>query len=129
TGKLSPGLRTLVAVGIDLLVLVAAAVVGYVSLDLMSIAATSNTPILDINAAWLILPLAVGLTLVALFAIERLIYDYAPRVVFQAACVVGLLVCLVYAISIVPSLHLGNGAALGVMLAAFLFAVLMGLPV
>jgi tripartite ATP-independent transporter DctM subunit len=128
-GKLSSRLRSLVASGIDMLVLVAAAVVGYVSLDLMAISATSNTPILDINAAWLILPLAVGLTLVAIFAVERLFYDYPLRVVLPAVCVVGLLVLVVYAISTVPALHLGNGAALGVMLVAFLFAVLMGLPV
>jgi tripartite ATP-independent transporter DctM subunit len=129
TAKLSPRLRIVVASGVDLLVLVAAVVVGYVSLDLLAISATSNTPILDINAAWLILPLAVGLTLVAIFAIERLIYDYPPHAVLPAACVVGLLVSLLYAISVVPSLHLGNGAALGAMLVAFLFAVLMGLPV
>ena len=129
TGKFSPKWRESVAVAIDLLVLVAAAVVGYVSLDLLSISATSNTPILDINAAWLILPLTVGLALIALFAIERLVYEYAPRVVFRALCVVAPMVGIIYAVSVVPSLHLGNGTALGVMLAAFLLAVLLGLPV
>src|ERR1700722_11523187 len=129
TGKLSPRWKTSFAVGIDLLILVAAVVVGYVSLDLLSISATSNTPILQINAAWLILPLTVGLTLVALFVIERLVYAYPPRAVIPAACVVVLLVGVVYAISAAPSLHLGNGTALGVMLIAFLLAVLLGLPV
>src|SRR3984957_11681183 len=129
TGKLSPRWKTSFAVGIDLLILVAAVVVGYVSLDLLSISATSNTPILQINAAWLILPLTVGLTLVALFVIERLVYAYPPRAVIPAACVVVLLVGVVYASSAAPSLHLGNGAALGVMLIAFLLAVLLGLPV
>ena len=129
TGKFSPKWRESVAVAIDLLILVAAAVVGYVSLDLLSISATSNTPILDINAAWLILPLTVGLALIALFAIERLVYEHAPRRVVPALCIVVPLVCIVYAVSIVPSLHLGNGTALGVMLAAFLLAVLLGLPV
>ena len=81
----SPRWRTSFAIGIDLLILVAAAV-GYVSLDLLSISATSNTPILEINAAWLILPLTVGLVLVALFVIERLVYDCAPRaVIFRPA--------------------------------------------
>ena len=47
----------------------------------------------------------------------------------SAVFVVALLVGTVYAISIVPSLHFGNGAALGVMLVAFLLAVLLGLPV
>lgn len=129
TGKFSPKWRESVAVAIDLLILVAAAVVGYVSLDLLSISATSNTPILDINAAWLILPLTVGLALIALFAIERLVYEYAPRMVVRALCVVAPMVGMIYAVSVVPSLHLGNGTALGVMLAAFLLAVLLGLPV
>src|SRR5580692_4942240 len=118
TGKLSPRWKTSFAVGIDLLILVAAVVVGYVSLDLLSISATSNTPILQINAAWVVLPLTVGLTLTALFAIERLIYVYPPRAVIPAVAVVALLVGAVYAISAAPSLHLGNGAALAVMLAA-----------
>ncbi|WP_249780871.1 TRAP transporter large permease subunit [Bradyrhizobium sp. dw_78] len=129
TGKFSPRWRTSFAIGIDLLILVAAAVVGYVSLDLLAISATSNTPILQINAAWLVLPLTVGLALTALFAIERLVYVHALRDVVPAACVIVLLVGLVYAVSVVPSLHLDNGAALGVMLIAFLLAVLLGLPV
>ena len=118
TGKLSPRWKISFAVGIDLLILVAAVVVGYVSLDLLSISATSNTTILQINAAWLILPLTVGLALVALFVIERLVYAYPPRAVVPAACVVALLVAIVYAISAAPSLHLGNGTALGVIRAA-----------
>src|ERR1700760_2685335 len=125
TGRFSPRWRTSVAIGIDLLILVAALTVGYVSLDLLSISATSNTPILDINAAWLVLPLTVGMVLVALFAIERLLLFHAPRAAIPALAVVALLVGLVYAISAAPSLHLDNGAALGVMLLAFL----LGLPV
>jgi tripartite ATP-independent transporter DctM subunit len=129
TGKLSPPWRNSFAIGIDLLILIAAVVVGYVSLDLLSISSTSDTPILQINAAWLVLPLTVGLSLTALFALERLFYVYALRAVIPVAVVVALLAGLVYAISAVPSLHLGNGAALGIMLAAFLLAVLLGLPV
>jgi tripartite ATP-independent transporter DctM subunit len=129
TGKFSPRWRASVAVAIDALILVAAAVVGYVSLDLLSISATSNTPILDINAAWLVLPLTVGMALVVLFAIERLVYFHAPGVVVPALLIVALLVGIVYAISVVPSLHFDNGTALAVMLVAFLLAVLLGLPV
>ncbi|HEY0235844.1 MAG TPA: TRAP transporter large permease subunit [Afipia sp.] len=129
TAKLSATMRTSVAVGIDLLVLVAAAVVGYVSFNLLEISSTSNTPILDINAAWLILPLTVGLTLVAIFAIERLVYEYAPQHILLPALVIAALVGVVCATGAMPSLHLSNGAALGVMLIAFLLAVLIGLPV
>jgi tripartite ATP-independent transporter DctM subunit len=129
TGKFSPRWKTSFAIGIDLLVLVAAVVVGYVSLDLLAISSTSNTPILQINAAWIVLPLTVGLTLTALFAIERLVWLYPPRAVLPAIVAVALLVGIVYAISAAQSLHLGNGAALGIMLAAFLLSVLLGLPV
>src|ERR1700743_641559 len=43
TGKLPPRWRISFAAGIDLLTLITAAVVGYISLDLVSISATSNT--------------------------------------------------------------------------------------
>jgi len=129
TGRFSPRWRISFAIGIDMLILVAAATVGYVSLNLLSISATSNTPILDINAAWLVLPLTVGMALMVLFAVERLVYFYPLRAVIPAVAVVAVLVGIVYAISAVPSLHLGNGTALGVMLLAFLMAVLLGLPV
>src|SRR6201999_2181151 len=129
TGKLPPRWRISFAAGIDLLILITAAVVGYISLDLVSISATSNTPILQINAAWLVIPLTIGLALTTLFAIERLAYVYALREVIPAACVVALLAGLVYAVSVMPSLHLDNGTALGIMLIAFLLAILLGLPV
>lgn len=129
TARLPAHLRVSVAIGIDVVVLVVAAVVGYVSLNLLSISSMSNTPILDINTAWLILPLTVGLTLVVIFALERLIFEYPLRQVLPVALVVALLVGLLTTASVVPSLRLSNGTALGVMLVVFLFAVLLGLPV
>src|SRR5436305_130004 len=120
TGKLPARHRLSVAIAIDLLVLIAAAMVGYISLDLLSIAATSNTPILGINAAWLIVPLAIGLTLVIIFALERLINDYTPQAMIPAACVVAVLLGIVYAISIFPALHFSSDTTLAVMLVAFL---------
>src|ERR1700754_2155802 len=103
TSKLARRWRTAVAIGMDLLILVAAVVVGDVSLDLLSISATSNTPILQINAAWLVLPLTVGLVLTALFAIERLVYVYVSREVLPVAIVIALIASVVYAASIMPS--------------------------
>lgn len=129
TGKLPAQLRIAVAIAVDLLVLVAAAVVGYISLALLSIAGMSTTPILGINAGWMVLPLTIGLALVAVFAIERLLYDYSWRALLVSAGVTAVLFAAVYAIANVPSLHLGNGAALAVMLVAFLTAILLGLPV
>ena len=129
TGKLPAPYRISVAIGIDLLVLIAALIVGYISLDLLSIAATSNTPILGINAAWIIVPLTIGLTLVIIFAVERLIYDYAPRAILPAACIVAALLGIIYGISIFPALHFSSGTTLAIMLIAFLAAILLGLPV
>jgi tripartite ATP-independent transporter DctM subunit len=129
TGKLPTRYRTFVAIGIDALVLVAASIVGYISLNLLSIAATSNTPILGINAAWIIVPLTIGLTLVIIFAVERLVYDYAPRAIIPAGCVAAALVGIIYVISIFPDLHFSSGTTLAIMLLAFLAAILLGLPV
>jgi tripartite ATP-independent transporter DctM subunit len=129
TGKLPARYKMSVAIGIDLLALSAALIVGYISLDLLSIAASSNTPILGINAAWVIVPLTIGLTLVIIFAVERLIYDYAPRAILPAACVVAALLGTIYGISIFPALHFGGGTTLAIMLLAFLAAILLGLPV
>jgi tripartite ATP-independent transporter DctM subunit len=129
TAKLPPRWRTSFAIGMDLLILVAALVVCDVSFDLLSISSTSDTPILQINQAWLVLPLTVGLGLTALFAIERLFYDYSAREIAPALIVVALLAALVYSAGTVSSLHLPNGTALGVMLIAFLLAILLGLPV
>jgi tripartite ATP-independent transporter DctM subunit len=129
TAKLPPSWRTSFAIGMDLLILLAAVVVCDVSFNLLTIASMSDTPILQINQAWLVLPLTIGLGLTALFAIERLVYEYAPREIAPAAIVVVALAGLVYAASIAPALHLTNGTALGVMLIAFLLAILLGLPV
>jgi len=129
TGKLPARYRTSVAIGIDLLVLIAASIVAYISLDLLSIAATSNTPILGINAAWVIVPLTIGLGLVIIFAVERLLYDYTPRPIIPAGGVVAALFGIVYLVSISPDLHFSSGATLAIMLLAFLTAILLGLPV
>jgi tripartite ATP-independent transporter DctM subunit len=129
TAKLPPRWRTSFAIGMDLLILLAAVVVCDVSFNLLSISSTSDTPILQINQAWLVLPLTIGLGLTALFAVERLVYEYSVREIAPAAIVVALLSGIVYAASILPALHLTNGTALGIMLIAFLLAILLGLPV
>jgi tripartite ATP-independent transporter DctM subunit len=129
TAKLPPSWRTSFAIGMDLLILLAAVVVCDVSFNLLSIASTSDTPILQINQAWLVLPLTIGLGLTALFALERLVYEYTASEIAPAAIVVALIAGIVYAASILPSLLLTNGTALGIMLIAFLLAILLGLPV
>ena len=122
-------LRAGVAVAVDAFILCVALTTLWVSFDLLNIAATSLTPILQINAAWLVLPFSVGMILIALFALERLALDHARAVVLAVVPIVAALVAIVAAVGGWQLVQLGNGAALGVMLILFLVAVLLGLPV
>jgi tripartite ATP-independent transporter DctM subunit len=122
-------LRDAVAVAVDALILCVALTTLWVSFDLMSVAATSLTPILQINAGWLVLPFTVGMTLIALFALERLALDHPRPVVLAVVPLVVALIAIVAALGALPIPRPGNGAALGVMLVLFFAAVLLGLPV
>ncbi|MCJ2052534.1 TRAP transporter large permease subunit [Methylobacterium sp. J-070] len=127
---LPAGWREPVAIAIDGLVLVTAATVGYVSLDLLSIAALSSTPILQISAAWFVVPLSVGMGLVVLFAIERFATDYRPALAWRTLAGVAVTVSIVLAVTALPDIpRPGPQAALGLMLVLFFAAVLLGLPV
>jgi len=121
--------REAVAVAVDAVILCVALTTLYVSLDLFAIATTSRTPILQINAAWLVLPFNVGLFLVVLFAAERLVLDHAGRLVRIILPAVAALMAVVVLVGSLPIPKPGNGAALGAMLILFFATVLMGLPV
>ena len=118
-----------VAAAADGLILCVALIALYVSFDLLTISNYSRTPILQISAAWLVLPFTVGMTLIALFALERLVFEHERGAVLLAVPIVAALVAIVAAIGGWQLVQLGNGAALGVMLILFLVAVLLGLPV
>jgi len=122
-------LRAAVAVGVDAFVLCVALTTLWVSFDLLNVAATSLTPMLQINAAWLVAPFTVGMALIALFALERLAFDHPRSAVMVAVPIVAALVAIVAAIGAWQLVQLDNGAALGVMLILFFVAVLLGLPV
>jgi tripartite ATP-independent transporter DctM subunit len=124
------GLREPVAIAIDGLVLVTAATVAYVSLDLLSIAGLSTTPILQISAAWFVVPLSVGMVLVVLFAVERFATDYHPALVWRTLAVAVAVVAIAIALDTQQSLpRLDPQATLSLMLVLFFAAVLLGLPV
>ena len=122
-------LRDAMAVAVDTSILCVALITLWVSFDLLSVAATSLTPILQINAAWLVLPFTVGMVLIALYALERLILDHPRPVMYAVVPLVAALVALVAAFGNLPVPRPGNGAALGAMLVLFFAAVLLGLPV
>jgi len=122
-------LRQAIAVAIDTLILAVALIALYVSFDLLSVAATSRTPILQISAAWLVLPFTLGMSLIALFALERLALDHARPMALAVVPAVGVLIAAVAAVGALPVPQPGGGTALGIMLILFFAAVLLGLPV
>jgi tripartite ATP-independent transporter DctM subunit len=122
-------LRNGIAAAVDTLILFVALVTLWVSFDLLDIAGTSRTPILQISAAWIVLPFTVGMILIALFALERLLLDHRWRTVLVSAAFVALLTAAVLAMSALAAPRPGSGTALGVMLILFFAAVLLGLPV
>jgi tripartite ATP-independent transporter DctM subunit len=122
-------LRAAVAVAVDALILFVALTTLIVSFDLLAVAETSLMPMLQINAAWAVVPFTIGMTLIALFALERLAFEHRRAAVVVAVPVVAALVATVAAVGNWQLVALGNGSALGVMLILFFAAVLLGLPV
>jgi len=129
TRTLSPASRLSVAAGIDAFILCASVIVLAVSFELYDIAGMSVTPILQISQSWIVLPFCVGMTLVALFAAERLAFEHTPRALMTGALFVIAAVGLVMWISSVPAWRPGNGPMLAIMLTLFFIAVMLGLPV
>ncbi len=122
-------LRATVAAGVDAFILCVALTTLVVSFDLLAVAENSLMPMLQINAAWAVVPFTVGMTLITLFALERLAFEHPRAAVLVAVPIVALLVATIAAIGGWQLVHLDNGTALGVMLILFFVAVLLGLPV
>jgi len=121
--------RAAIAAAADALILCVAATALTVSFDLLSVAATSRTPILQISSAWLVLPFTVGMVLIVLSALERLVLDHRRSMALAAVAAVAALVAAVVAIGALPIPRPDSGTALAVMLVLFFAAVLLGLPV
>jgi tripartite ATP-independent transporter DctM subunit len=129
TRKLPDAVSEAIAAAVDAVILCVAATTFYVSLDLFSIATMSRTPILQVNAAWLVLPFNVGLMLIAVFAAERLILNHARRAGLVVIAAMVALAAAVALIGLLPIPRLENGSALSVVLILFFATVLVGLPV
>jgi tripartite ATP-independent transporter DctM subunit len=121
--------RDAIAAGIDVLILGVAVIVLSASFDLFSVATMSRTPILQISAAWLVLPFNAGLVLIVLFVLERLIFDHAARIVLVMLPVVVALMGMVALSAYLPIPKADNGLALTIMLVLFFATVLIGMPV
>jgi len=125
----STAAREATAAAIDAIILCVALITLWVSFDLFNVASMAFTPILQISNAWIVLPFNVGLVMIALFALERLVFYHSERVMLLVVPVVIVVVLAVAAIGTVPAMRPGLSSALAIMLPLFFVAVLLGLPV
>lgn len=122
-------LRQGVAIGVDAFILCVALITLDVSFELLAVAQTARTPILQISTAWIVLPFTVGFILIVLFALERLLFEYPGRQVLIAGGVVLAIVAAVVGTGYLPVPKPGVGLSLSLMLILFFVVVLLGLPV
>lgn len=129
TAALRPSARAVVKAGVDVTILAIALVCLSAAADLFNINVQSMMPMLQWNLGFTVVPFAIGLGLIALFAVERLLVAHRAADVVQAAVAVALVAGAVLAMNLVPSVRLGTGTALAGMLVLFFTAILVGLPV
>ncbi len=125
---LSPRPREACLIASDLAVLLIAAVTGYASIFLIETRWNELTPILQIPAAWIALPLSASMVLLALYAAERLL-----RARRTTAVAVGVIFAtiLMLAFATRPTWlpwFAGDGA-IAAALALFFLAIFGGLPI
>jgi len=112
----------------DVLVLFTAGLVGIASFDLIASSWNELTPILQLPAAMIALPLPVGMVLMALHAIENLA-GCDRRMVCRVAAVFIAALALATAARGVWLPYFGGDAAIGATLTLFFAAILAGVPV
>jgi len=112
----------------DVLVLFAVVLVGLASAEFIASSWGERTPVLQLPAALIALPLPVGMALIACFALENL-----HRHGFRAGAAVALAFAAALAVAVVTReswlAYLGSDGAVGAALTVFLVAVLAGVPV
>ena len=86
-------------------------------------------PTLQISGAWVAVPFCVGMILIALFALERLAFEYPLKVVAWVVPVVGGLAAILFAVGVLPIPRAGTGITLTIMLILFFATILIGLQV
>lgn len=122
----APGAREVTAAAVDAFILCVALITLWVSFDLFTVALTAYTPILQISNAWIVLPFNVGLSLIAVFSAERLLFEHSARHAGMMVPLVAAVVAIV-ATGALPRPDMAVG--LTIMLPLFFVAVLLGLPV
>jgi tripartite ATP-independent transporter DctM subunit len=126
---LPAGVREAATVATDWIVFFASAVACYTSLDMVGQRWGDLMPSLQVSTAWTVLPLSVGMALIALYSLERLAAAKSRRVVAVGGIVIGTFFVALVATGAAPFFANNLTASLVVMLLVFFATVLLGLPV
>ena len=129
TDRLPPIGRLYVGAGIEWLVLIVCLVAAWQSVGFLQDSWGNVTPILQISVGWIGLPVTAGLVLIALFAAERLLVDYAPGIASATGVVMAALTALTVWQAGAPMFADNPNTALTGMLLLFFAAILLGMPV
>jgi len=112
----------------DVLVLFTAGLVGIASIEFIASSWSELTPILQLPAGLIALPLPIGMTLLTLHAIENLAgYDRRTVLTVVAVVIVALALAAVTREAWLP--YFGGDVAIVAALALFFLAILAGVPV
>jgi len=125
---IGPHLREACLVGSDLTVLLIAAMTAYASIFLIEIRWNEVTPILQIPAAWIVVPLSASMVLLMLHAAKRLLL--APRITVVSVGAV-FIAALTLALATRPAWlpwFVGDGA-IAAALVLFFVTIFGGLPI
>ena len=112
----------------DLLVLLIAVVTGASSLSLLQTRWDELTPILQMPASWIVVPLTASMVLLALAAIDRLARQHRPAVMVAAAVLVPLLALAAATRPLWTPWFAGDGA-IAAALVLFFVTIFCALPI
>jgi len=129
TDRLGRTTRQAVGAGIEWLVLIVTVTAAWQSITLLTASWGNLTPILLISTGWITLPVTIGLSLIALFALERLLVDYTWRMAAVTGVVMGVCTALTTAAAGASAFADNPGTALTGMILLFFGALLLGMPV
>jgi tripartite ATP-independent transporter DctM subunit len=129
TDRLAPIGRLSVGAGIEWLVLIVCLTAAWQSVGLLQDSWGNVTPILQISVGWIGLPVTIGLVLIALFAGERLLIDYSPRLALTTGLAMAALAAWVVWQAGSPVFADNPNASLTGMILLFFGAILLGMPV
>ncbi len=121
--------RLAVGAGIEWLVLIVCLSAAWQSIGLLQDSWGNVTPILQVSVGWIGLPVTIGLVMIALFAGERLLVDYSPRIALTTGVVMSLLTAATVWQAGASIFADNPNTSLTGMILLFFAAILLGMPV